>query len=270
MTQETTCIVACLEYGIKPALSFPQIVRAFDQVLESHRLQQRSISFDSDDVALIDLDMMRIALAWYQPETPGQSWYLAIAVGPSPHSDRVRMPRRFSERLAHSVIDRVSSDLPFDAILWSETTAPLDVDKMDQILDALSGLAAMPDDPRTSDAETVESVINSAQASAEAEGGAPEDYLHVGTVEDTTPDAAEHPGARDGAPAGEKARRLFAEVYVEEPEGCSLQMYLTVYTLGTTLLLMTPPVGAAMLAYTVLRDLQKEAPKPLRFWRDAA
>ena len=183
---------------------------------------------------------------------------------------RARLPRRFSERLARSVIDRVAADLPFDAILWSETTPPLDVDKMDQVLDALGGLAAMPADPRSSDAGTVDSVIEGARASAASTGGAPEDHLHVGDVEDTTPEPGTPDQGRDSAHGHDKARRLFAEVYVEEPEGCSLQMYLTVYTLGTTLLLMTPPVGAAMLAYTVLRDIQKDEPRPLWFWRDAA
>lgn len=265
MSQDTTCIVACLAYGAKPELSFPEIVRTFGDVLESHRMPQRSISFDSDDIALIDLDMMRIALGWYRPETPDQSWYLAIAVGPSPHSQRQTMPRRFSERMAQSVIERIGLTLPFDAVLWSETPPPLDVDRMDQVLDALSGLASMPSDPRNSDAQDIEAVVAGAESTARAEGGRPEDHLHVGEVEDTTPK-----GDNEDIGEPQSARRLFAEVYVKEPEGCSLQMYLTVYTLGTTLLLMTPPVGAAMLAYTVLRDLQTEAPKPLRFWNKAA
>ncbi|MDR9484048.1 MAG: hypothetical protein RI566_02640 [Sediminimonas sp.] len=266
MSQATTCIVACLAYGAEPELSFPEIVSAFGDVLDAHSMQQRSISFDADDIALIDLDMMRIALGWYRPETADQSWYLAIAVGPSPHSHRPTIPRRFSERLAQSVIDRINTDLPFDAVLWSDTTPPLDVDKMDQILDALGGVASMPSDPRSSGAQEIRSVMAGAKESARMAGGSPEDYIHVGEVQDTTP----HHDAEEPGDDKKTARRLFAEVYVEEPEGCSLQMYLTVYTLGTTLLLMTPPVGAAMLAYTVLRDLQSEAPKPLRFWKKAA
>lgn len=265
MSQDSKCIVACLAYGVEPELSFPEIVSTFGDVLDSHRMQHRSISFDADDIALIDLDMMRIALGWYRPETSDQSWYLAIAVGPSPNALGQTMPRRVSERLAQSIIDRVNADLPFDAVLWSDTTPPLDVDKMDQILDALSGLASMPHDARSSGAQDVRSVMAGAEANARASGGAPADHLHVGDVQDTTP--------QHDAEATDKhssARRLFAEVYVEKPQGCSLQMYLTVYTLGTTLLLMTPPVGAAMLAYTVMRDFQTDAPAPLRFWRNAA
>jgi|GEM_PF-1190066 len=265
MSQDTKCIVACLAYGVEPDLSFPEIVRTFGDVLDSHRLQHRAISFDADDIALIDIDMMRIALGWYRPEASDQSWYLVVAVGPSPHALGQTMPRRFSERLAQSIIDRVNAVLPFDAVLWSDTTPPLDVDKMDQVLDALSGLASMPHDARSSGAADVRSVMAGAESNARAAGGQPADHLHVGDVHDTTP---RHDTGEADRPAG--TRRLFAEVYVQEPEGCSLQMYLTVYTLGTTLLLMTPPVGAAMLAYTVLRDIQIDAPAPLRFWRKAA
>jgi hypothetical protein len=43
-----------------------------------------------------------------------------------------------------------------------------------------------------------------------------------------------------------------------KPEPMSLPKHLTIYALGATMLIYTPPVGASLLAYSALRDLTPE------------
>lgn len=215
MSRQTYGDIAALEYHAPPGMDFPDIVEEFDIASHGLATQVRRLTWDSDDIALIDRECVRIALGWLPPERADRPHYLVIAIGPPPRGKRSTTfdPAAYGVLLDRA-LDRVSGYLPFDAVLRGPCSQAVGTALLDRTFDLLASTA-----PRLSprDIETARRKRAEVRQTAWSE------------------DAVE-PTALPAIP--------------------SQPMRLTVVTLGLTLFLHAPPIGAALLAYTALREAQ--------------
>lgn len=216
MSRQTHGEIAALEYHGPPEMAFPDIVEEFDIASHGLATQVRRLTWDGDDIALIDRECVRIALGWLPPERESRPHYLVIAIGPPPR--RKGRTTGFDPGaygvLMDRALERVGTYLPYDAMLRGPASQAVGAALLDRTFDLLGATA-----PRLR----------------------PED------VEIARRKRAE---ARDG---GWKRDAVEPEALPQIP---SPPLRLTVVALGLTLFLHAPPVGAALLTYTALREAQ--------------
>ncbi|MFB9150215.1 hypothetical protein [Roseovarius ramblicola] len=216
MYRQTYGEIAALEYHGPPGMEFPDIVEEFDIASHGLATQVRRLTWDGDDLALIDRECVRIALGWLPPERKDRPHYLVIAIGPPPRrKGRVTGfdPAAYG-LLLERALDRVGRYMPFDALLRGPASQTIGAALLDRTFDLLGATAPR---LRPGDIET------GRRKRAEArDGGWQRDAVEPGTL----------------------------------PAIPSQPMRLTVVTLGLTLFLHAPPVGAALLTYTALREAQ--------------
>lgn len=207
--------IAALEYHAPPAMDFPDIVEEFDIASHGLATQVRRLTWDGEDIALIDRESVRIALGWLPPDRVDRPHYLVIAIGAPPQ----RKGRTTFDPAAYTVLldralDRLRGYLPYDAILRGPASQTAGTALMDRTFDLLASTA-----PRLSPSD----IETARRKRAEARNGA------------WRADAVE-PAALPAIP--------------------SQALRLTIVTLGLTLFLHAPPIGAALLTYTALREAQ--------------
>lgn len=206
--------IAALEYHAPPGMEFPDIVEEFDIASRELATQIRRLTWDGEDIALIDREQVRIALGWLPPARADQPHYLVIAMGPPPRRRRGGFDDGAYGVLLNRAIERVQGYLPYDAILRGPAAHPVSTELIDRSFDLLGATA-----PRLSEEE-----VTRARTRREVEKG-------DGWAKD----------AYDPVPL---------------PAPASVPMRLTIVTFGLTLFLHVPPIGAALLTYTVLREAQ--------------
>lgn len=216
MSRQTHGEIAALEYHGPPGMTFPDIVEEFDIASHGLATQVRRLTWDGDDIALIDRECVRIALGWLPPEREDRPHYLVIAIGPPPRRKGRGTgfdPSAYSVLLERA-LERVAGYLPYDAILRGPSSQTVGAALLDRTFDLLGATA-----PR----------------------------LRPGDIETARRKRAE---AREG---GWERDAIAPEALPAIP---SQPLRLTVVTLGLTLFLHVPPVGAALLTYTALREAQ--------------
>ncbi len=217
--------IAALEYHDLPEMGFPDIVEEFDIAMQKLSTQVRSLTWDGEDIALIDRETVRIALGWLPPVAENAPHYLVIAVGPQGGKRGPRLDPDAYDTLMRRVIDRVRTYLPFDAVLRGEANQPVGSTLMDATFELLaSSVGDMPQDrvSRTNRAKEKDAAARHASA-------------------DKT-----HPRRHRSTDAAEEAQLVLPDA--------SVPMRLTIVTFGVTLFLHAPPIGAALLTYTFLRE----------------
>ncbi|MDR9395667.1 MAG: hypothetical protein RI571_15340, partial [Roseovarius sp.] len=150
--------VTALEYRTCPDLDFADIVEEFDIAFRMVDATKRSLTWDCEDIAIIERDNLRVCMGWLPPEQPGAPWYLVVAVGPTARdrttSQATFMGREGLDYLTDRIIERTSEFLPADAVMRGEAGQPVGPDLIDNLLELLrhpvAGSDAPPvDDPRT-------------------------------------------------------------------------------------------------------------------------
>lgn len=209
MSRKTYGAIAALEYHAPPAMDFPDIVEEFDLSSNALTTQVRSLTWDGEDIAILDREAVRIMLGWLPPETARKPHYLVIAVGPPGRNPRASLDESAYDTLLRRAIERVRGYLPYDAKLYGSATRPVTSGLMDQTFELLAATA--PETPASQQDR----------------------------------DATAHDWADGAVDANEQM-----------PQQASLPMRLTIITFGLTLFLHVPPVGAALLTYTTLREAQ--------------
>ncbi|MGR3519479.1 MAG: hypothetical protein ACU0B5_10275 [Roseovarius sp.] len=216
MSRQTYGEIAALEYHGPPGMEFPDIVEEFDIASHGLATQVRRLTWDGDDIALLDRECVRIALGWLPPEREDRPHYLVIAIGPPPRRKRLgtSFDRGAYGVLLERALERVGRYLPYDALLRGPSSQAVGTALLDRTFDLLGATAPRlrPEDIETGRRKRVEA----------REGGWQRDAIE--------PEAL--------------------------PATLSQPLRLTVVTLGMTLFLHAPPVGAALLAYTALREAQ--------------
>lgn len=129
--------IAVLEYRKKPQLGFADIVEEFDISFQMADTGQRSLTWDCDDVAILDRESLRIALGWIEPFDPGASWHLVIAVGSSPAGDERPPVPGYFEAMSQHIVDHTDSYLPYDTVMQGEASCPIGSELIDRVADLL-------------------------------------------------------------------------------------------------------------------------------------
>ncbi len=222
--------IAALEYLEPPALGFPDIVEEFDIAAQTLPARLRRLTWDGEDIALIDRETLRIALGWLPPEQPGSAHYLVIALGPNGRKRELAMDPKAYERLLRRVIERVDDYLPFDTELYGPATRPISSALIDKIFDLLNRhpVGRSRTRPRPEMARRTNQT-----------------FFHKGR-EHPEPDPQHE---RCAPPQDVDEARLV-------PPPTSVPMRLTIITFGLTLFLHAPPIGAGLLTYTFLREAE--------------
>ncbi len=236
--------VIAMEFKARPSVSFEDIVEEFDVAFQMVDSKSRSLSWERDDVALIDRDYVRVAMGWLPSKSKGQPWHLVIAVGSSPDEDLSKIEMSSYDFLADRILDRTNEFLPSTAVLRGEASQPIGGALVDTLFDLLSANTA----ELASDTEAPSDVIRDDYES---------DYADIVDTmlppwEREQPDPAYSKAAFDEAEAKmEENSRTFQIGQAE----CSEPMRLTIHTLALSMCLYVPPLGAAMFAYTMMRDI---------------
>ncbi len=217
-------MIAALEYRTRPRLDFPDIVEEFDIALATERDAMRRLTWDCDDIALIDRGALRVALGWLPPVQSGQPWYLVIAAGAVPG-----MPGGPDnpDRMARAVVARLQDYLPADSHFFSAAQQPVGADLLDMVFELLH----LPQEETTTPRAIRPPLAPPGQTSLRG-----------------TPRPSPW-SARPGQPAFHGARPAS-----QSKREITLPQRLTIYTFGLTMMLHVPPLGAALLTYTMLRD----------------
>lgn len=226
MSRQNYGQIAALEFFDPPEMDFPDIVEEFDIASQRLAPQLRRLTWDGEDIALIDRDAVRIALGWLPAKSTNHPSYLVLAVGPRNAKHNAALDPAAYEMLTRRMVERVRGYLPFDAVLHGAATRPIGSALLDMTFELLAGCINEATDNRRPDparrkAHDVEHA-HKAKTKAEAQNIPPEDAID-------------------------------AQLTVP---GASLPMRLTIVTFGLTLFLHVPPLGAALLAYTTLREAQ--------------
>lgn len=228
-------MIAQLLYADETYLNFARLVGEIDLHLARHCDGSHRLGWDSDEVAWFDIGNRRILIARADPAPEGYCACLTVAAGPAPYDRFARGeaciaadPRKLCAQLVESVLRHN----PTDTIVWQESSAPLDAELVDALIEMVP--------PR---------------AEIDAITGADKAAADLGTRKGQAANSRPHLPAVDL----EKLHRVRAALYNEDETGKPLaeapstQLRLATHALNCTLLVVYMPVGAAMMTYSMLR-----------------
>ena len=129
--------VAVLEYRKKPKIGFLDIVEEFDISFQMADTGRRSITWDCDDVAILDRETLRIALGWIEPRKPGASWHLVIAVGCSPQGEKCPPAFGYFEAMSQHIVENTNSYLPYDTMMQGDASCAIGSELIDLVADLI-------------------------------------------------------------------------------------------------------------------------------------
>jgi len=140
MSNETHIVAAI--YREKPALRFEDIVDEFELSLRANSSGRRSLTFDHDDIVIVEIEQLRVGLAWVAPEAPQDPYSLVIATGIDPdHPDGVGAGE-FCARLSEQILARTYAEIPYDTVFRASFDEDLDTEFLDQIASGLQALVS--------------------------------------------------------------------------------------------------------------------------------
>ncbi|MEM7733041.1 MAG: hypothetical protein AAF280_09695 [Pseudomonadota bacterium] len=179
-----------------------------------------------------------------------------MVIGSAPGEDMSKIEPSSYEFLADRILDRSHAFMPATAVLRGEANEPITpelIDTLNELLGAEVGDQAhdLPDEADLAD--TIADIIREE-----------EEDLYAEMVETMVPPWAHSADMSDRARAGyskfefdkaeealaeQNAAKVLAETQSSDP------MRLTIHTLALSMALYVPPLGAALFAYTMLRDI---------------
>jgi hypothetical protein len=243
MRDTSTSTIAQLLFAKQPRLNFAHMVSEMDSALSRCPAQKRSLTWDCEDIAIFDLDGARIILGHADSLGGGHGACLTASVGPAPGCGTDSPLLRRSEAMCRLIAERIHVRYQADAILWHQSDAPVTSDLLDAMLDDLPPLADILHGPSPAVPQTDRPT--SAVAEKAVETGLPAndvpDLPLIAAVELNRVRAALYP---DGTPW---------QAPLDVPARSATPMRLAVHTMNMTLIMVSLPVGAAMLTYSLLR-----------------
>lgn len=240
--EEQFSTIAELLFLNAPNLNFARLVSDLDTVLARFRDLDRHLTWDYEDIASFDMPGTRIVLATSDAPRPGVALALTLSVGPSHMPPRLNAaPMRQEQPVRHEalcsrLVERVRARLNPDAVLWHECTGLVTAEVLDALAYSKPGVSQRKDP----DHPIFHSVDEANIDALYAHGFAPSN------------DGPDIPVPRDP----ELARLRLALYPPQEPAVPNLvspQMRLAAHSMNATLIMVSLPVGAALMTYSVLR-----------------
>ena len=255
MSQPGLSTIAQLLYLNEHSIDFARTVAELQGALSRLQSHDVQIAWDCDDFVCFDIPGTRIQLAWSEVDMRGYKACLSVSVGPGDTA-----ARGFHEDMCSRLVDRIKSRFDPVAVLWCQTEGPIGSDVIDDLLTTLPHLNRV-----LPDIDTVVVALSRQEAQLSAQVARPSQprpeprsvaHLVPRPLRQTPPRpvaANDHPDpfARHGRDLDTIRRALYPRNNGRPAH--SVQMRLAVHCLNATLILVWTPLGAAMLAHSILR-----------------
>ncbi|MEO0780889.1 MAG: hypothetical protein AAFZ46_03940 [Pseudomonadota bacterium] len=254
MTPQSYGSVIAMEFKARPSIAFADIVDEFDVAFQMVDTRTKSLTWDCEDIAIIDRDHVRVAMGWLPSKGRKQPWHLVIAVGCAPSEDLSKIEMSSYEFVADRILDRTHEFLPSTAVLRGEASQPVGpalIDTLFELLhaDTAGGAKASAKADAHDDADEAEDEIRSQK-----------EHNYAEIVDTMVP-----PWVRNKDEPDAFSKEIFDKAEEEmikrnqifrlSQSECSQPMRLTIHTFALSMCLYVPPLGAALFTYTMMRDI---------------
>ena len=266
MTPPVLSTIAQMVYQNEPALDFARIVTEVERTLAMLGSEPVTVDWTCDDLVTFTAGEALVVLACSDFATAGSDarpalhgTCLTVSVG----HDGVSLPGAVPDQttLCSRLVERIQSRFIPAAVLWHEVPGVTDADRVEDLLTALppqslGQMAALPPVHTILDA-----VLRTDQAKAlplvRLTPDAPM-TLEAKPIPDPVTEAPPPMLALPEAPVLQRDEALMAlrsALYPRNPPppAPSIQMRLAAHCFNATLIMVWVPLGAAVLAYTLLR-----------------
>ena len=264
-TAQPCTTIARLLYPKLPDLDFARLVADLDGALSARASPERNLTWDHEDVAILDFGSSRVALSLADGLGGDAPAAITVTVGYGPATGLdARLAQRQS-MLARLIADRIAGRFTPLRVVWSESDAMA----TPELLDILNEPAAVLDSPaskpgpmparprrvsRFAEPSDLQPILARLEATLAARrAGQPEPV--AGAANDS-PDLPRQPlsslaSVRSALYAGPEDLKVAPSPIIR----------LAAYTLDATLMVVALPVGAAMMTYSLGRgaNLQESA-----------
>lgn len=280
MYDEATSTIAQLLFVKRPELNFAHVVGELDAALARCPAQNRTLSWDCDDVAIFDLDGSRIALGYCDDLGGEHAACLTVSVGhgPAAHLATTIALRRNS--LCRMITDRLTDRYGIDDIRWHDAAETVTPDMIDALLDTLPRAIPEPEIAGSiAEAECMTEVTEAGAAGEEVDrlmarldeemDARPPHPRHITPrpareQAQPAPAAAATIAANDSPdipkPKDAELARVRAALYPPEIEAAaeaepanSVPIRLACHAMNATLIVVALPIGVAVMTYSLVR-----------------
>ncbi|MDA3888583.1 MAG: hypothetical protein PF443_07230 [Allgaiera sp.] len=219
--QATSTSVSLL-YNERPVLNFAADVTRLEKALRGTFEDTMQLSWDHDDIVVIDIDGSRVVLGYWEaaeagdPQREGCAAAVVLSVGPGPDWRAETRLSRFRKALCQSVAAGIIERHPADLVRWNDLQGVFTLEDFDLMIDQAV------DSWHGQDAEAIipggmdDSLQVEAEADSEAKTG---DTSDAGP--DATPEGARRGSGRFGAVP---VRRLMERLETEIPDNAPMRL----------------------------------------------
>ncbi|MBT9247350.1 hypothetical protein KM031_15285 [Gemmobacter fulvus] len=232
--------IAQLLYVTDPYLNFARLVGEIDLHLARHCADGHRLSWDCEDVACFDIGSRRILISKAEPPPIGYAACLTMGCGPAPYARHAKTDPCMTgnpQKICALLVEGVLRHYYTDTVLWQNSTAPLDAELADALVEALPPRAEI--ERLTAGPRHAGPRHDPASRPRPApEGAAVNDHPDL-----PTPDMA-------------ALHRVREALYIPDtspPPPASQQLRLAAHAFNCTLMMVSLPVGAAVMTYSLLR-----------------
>ncbi|WP_371224880.1 hypothetical protein [Roseovarius sp. 2305UL8-3] len=228
--------ITALQFDVSSKQVFKEIVEDLDTTFQPYGLNHCCLNWYSDNVAIIERDSLRILLGWLPAESEDEPCVMVFSVGHTTEGGNLLVPRDTCEFVRDVLVGHLESYLNFEIVFQSDATQPVDTELVRTVAEILdrSYAGTFQDDPQ-----------QISQPQQRQTRALTRDILLEAKLKQ-----ANTPPFQELNVIGDES---WHDEIIEDDE-ISLPQRLTIYALGATMLIYTPPVGAALLTYTTLRD----------------
>lgn len=260
--------IAQFVFNHDPALNLPFLVKELDSALQRSGAGMRRITWDGDDLALLDVEGARLTLS-HAIDARDAPASLMISVGPGTGGPTDPADRRRHEELCHLIATRLKTRFAPERMLWHQVTGPVTADLIDDLFDRLpdfditerpavtqvrsdtvKALRAFPETEATGTVSFAEKALALKAAKSERARA----RTQAKTAPAMDPANTQPVSLR---PSNPEMARLRAALYPapedHEVPAQTVKLRLAASTMDMTLMMVFLPAGAAMLTYSVLR-----------------
>lgn len=262
--------IAQFVFDHDPALNLALLVKELDGALQRSGAGKRMITWDCDDLVLLDVEGARFTLSYCRDGVePGKPASLMISVGPGPGGFADPIDRRRHDELCHLIAERLKARFAPERMLWHQVTGPVTADLIDDLFDRLPDFeittkpASAPVRSETTKVlrafpETDDLTAVSFAEKAQALKAAKTERARAAALA-SKPAPTMQPANTEPVslrPANPEMARLRAALYPQPADGQAPQtvkLRLAASTMDMTLMVVFLPAGAAMLTYSLLK-----------------
>lgn len=238
--------IGLLIYDRAPPLSLARLAADLDAALAGCGEGPRRMSWDHDDVAILDLGASRVALG-LAAGPGGMGAAVAVSVGPAPGQAGGRLARR-RDALARLIAERIADRYPPRERRWSEVAGAATAETLDALVEAALPMAEEPPELRRLLRRLDESLAARARVGRPGREPAP-------PLATPAPEAAPQ-----AAPSGlGEVREALLAAREGMEEAPSKVRRLAAHTLDAATMVVALPVGAAMMTYSIGRGASLQA-----------